>query len=182
LIDSHVISSSSLTGVAVSSSALTIAVLSADRLLAVRRPLSFRVYRASRHAGVIVAGVWTASLAVASPLLHVRRLHTVKLGFGPQNTFNFCHEASYHSSSRNFCHRGLCFCLYVCLFVRNMTQNVTHGFRWNWACLRMLSFAISGLLFSTGWPWEGVTKRAKFPIRNSTRGNVTAKLTAKVNS
>jgi len=82
-----------MTGVAVSSSVLSIAVLSADRLLAVRRPLSFRVYRASRHAWIIVAGVWLASLALAAPLLSVRRLHTVDLGFGPQNVFSFCHEA-----------------------------------------------------------------------------------------
>jgi len=83
-----------LTGVAVSSSVLTIAVLSADRLLAVRRPLSFRVYRASRHAWLIVAGVWAASLAVATPLLHVLRLRTVDLGFGTQSQFSFCHEAN----------------------------------------------------------------------------------------
>jgi len=84
-----------LTGVAVSSSVLTIAVLSADRLLAVRRPLSFRVYRASRHAWIIVAGVWATSLAVAAPLLGVRRLRIVDLGFGTQNKLTFCHEASH---------------------------------------------------------------------------------------
>ena len=83
-----------LTGVAVSSSVLTIAVLSADRLLAVRRPLSLAVYRASRHTWLIVAGVWLASLAIAAPLLDVRRLNTVSLGFGTHNTFSFCHEAS----------------------------------------------------------------------------------------
>ena len=77
-----------------SSSVLTIAVLSADRLLAVRRPLSLSVYRASRYTWIIVAGVWTASLAVAAPLLDVRRLRVVNLGFGPHETFTFCHEAS----------------------------------------------------------------------------------------
>jgi len=83
-----------LTGVAVSSSVLTIAVLSADRLLAVRRPLSFSVYRASRHAWIIVACVWMASLAVAAPLLDVRRLQVIDLGFGTQSKFSFCHEAN----------------------------------------------------------------------------------------
>ena len=88
-----------LTGVAVSSSVLTIAVLSADRLLAVRRPLSLAVYRASRHTWLIVAGVWLASLAIAAPLLDVRRLNTVSLGFGTHNTFSFCHEASRYFAS-----------------------------------------------------------------------------------
>jgi len=99
-----------LTGVAVSSSVLTIAVLSTDRLLAVRRPLSFSVYRASRHAWIIVAGVWAASLAVAAPLLHVRRLDTVNLGFGTQSKFSFCHEANYcysrHVIIMHFIHNG----------------------------------------------------------------------------
>jgi len=89
-------------GVAVSSSVLSIAVLSADRLLAVRRPLSFRIYRASRHAWIIVAAVWLTSLALAAPLLHVRRIRSVDLGFGgPQNVFDFCHEAN---SSHVLCH------------------------------------------------------------------------------
>jgi len=87
-------------GVAVSSSVLTIAVLSADRLLAVRRPLSLSVYRASRYTWLIVAGVWTTSLAVAAPLLDVRRLHVVDLGFGPHNTFTLCLEVTPYSSSR----------------------------------------------------------------------------------
>jgi len=88
-----------MAGVAVSSSVLTIAVLSADRLLAVRRPLSFRVYRASRHAWIIVAGVWTTSLAVAAPLLDVRQLHVIDLGFGTHSKFSFCHEVRCRCSS-----------------------------------------------------------------------------------
>jgi len=96
--------STMLTGVAVSSSVLTIAVLSADRLLAVRRPLSFSVYRASRHAWIIVAGVWAASFAVSAPLLGVRRLRTVDLGFGTQNKFDFCHEANHCHISRVIIH------------------------------------------------------------------------------
>jgi len=55
-------------GVSVSSSVLTIAVLSADRLLAVRRPLSMAVYRASRYTW---RGRRAASQQVLAGSLHV---------------------------------------------------------------------------------------------------------------
>jgi hypothetical protein len=77
-------------GLTVSSSVFTIAILSADRLLAIRRPMSFRIYRAGRHAWVIVAVVWIASVAVASPLLDVRQLDVVTLP--PIDPLVFCHE------------------------------------------------------------------------------------------
>ena len=79
----------------VSSSVFTIAILSADRLLAIRRPMSFRIYRAGRHAWIIVAVVWIASLVVASPLLDVRRLDVVELpaiGDLALDPLTYCHE------------------------------------------------------------------------------------------
>jgi len=85
-------------GVAVSSSVLTIAVLSADRLLAVRRPLSLRVYRASRHAWLIVAGVWMTSLAIAAPLLDVLQLRVIDLGIGTHSKFSFCYEVRIYAA------------------------------------------------------------------------------------
>jgi len=66
-------------GLTVSSSVFTIAILSADRLLAIRQPMNFRIYRAGRHAWVIVAIVWIASVAVTSPLLIVRQLDVINL-------------------------------------------------------------------------------------------------------
>ena len=63
-------------GVSVSSSVLTIAVLSADRLLAVRRPLSMAVYRASRYTW---RGRRAASQAASQQVL-AGSLHVVDRG------------------------------------------------------------------------------------------------------
>jgi hypothetical protein len=86
-------------GLTVSSSVFTIAILSADRLLAIRRPMSFRIYRAGRHAWVIVAVVWIASIAVASPLLNVRQLDVVTLPLPSIEPLVFCHEVKIFAQS-----------------------------------------------------------------------------------
>ena len=77
-------------GVAVASSVFTIMILSVDRYLAIRHPMTFRIICASQHAWKIITSIWILSFLIMIPMILVRKLELLDL---MQNqTLYFCTE------------------------------------------------------------------------------------------
>lgn len=85
-------------GVSVASSVFTIMLISIDRYLAIRHPMTFRAFSARRHAVKIIVIIWAISLSVMVPLLLVRRVDTFELV--PMEKLHFCIEVWEESHHR----------------------------------------------------------------------------------
>ena len=72
-------------------SVFTIMMLSVDRYLAIRHPMTFRTYSNGRHALRFVVGVWLLSFAIMVPLIIVLRVDTISLPAA--DPLHFCKEA-----------------------------------------------------------------------------------------
>ena len=66
-------------GVSVSASVFTLMVLSVDRFLAIRHPMTFRSYSTSRYAICILTCLWILATSIMIPLVLVRQIHTIQL-------------------------------------------------------------------------------------------------------
>ncbi|ESP05281.1 hypothetical protein LOTGIDRAFT_102897, partial [Lottia gigantea] len=79
-----------LQGVTVVASIFTIAVLSLDRLLAIRHPMIFKRVANYKMAARIISVIWILSCSVMAPLLVYRKTQTLPLS--PNESLHFCHE------------------------------------------------------------------------------------------
>ncbi|KAK2157161.1 hypothetical protein LSH36_196g00008 [Paralvinella palmiformis] len=78
-------------GVSVSASVFTLMVLSVDRFLAIRHPMTFRSFSASRYAVSILTCLWILATGTMVPLMLVRRIQTVSLAHHVE-PLHFCTE------------------------------------------------------------------------------------------
>ena len=78
------------TGVSVASSVFTIMVLSLDRFLAIRHPMTFRTFCHGKHTIKIVAIIWMISIGIMIPLIMVREID--KFDLIPAEPIHFCNE------------------------------------------------------------------------------------------
>ncbi|XP_046544813.1 galanin receptor 2a-like [Haliotis rubra] len=100
-----------LQGVTVCASVFTIAVLSLDRLLAIRHPMIFKRISNCKMAAKMISIIWVISFGVMSPLLVYRK--TDREEIIPGQTFHFCHEDWPDDLHRQVYDASLFFIVYI---------------------------------------------------------------------
>ncbi|XP_050401097.1 galanin receptor 2b [Patella vulgata] len=79
-----------LQGVTVCASIFTIAVLSLDRLLAIRHPMIFKRVANYKIAAKMILVIWILSCGIMAPLIVFRKTQTLPIS--PNESLYFCHE------------------------------------------------------------------------------------------
>ncbi|XP_074640337.1 QRFP-like peptide receptor [Tubulanus polymorphus] len=103
-----------LQGVSVSASVTTLCVMSLERLLAIRHPMTFRRVSKSKYAKIAIVILWLISLAIMLPLMLVRQTETTpaitELYSEP---IDFCTERWWSPEVRRAYSISLLICVYI---------------------------------------------------------------------